>query len=149
MIDAASLRRCVIFQQQARRRRQARLLGPNGEVVPLPDSVFKVLQQVVRMMSQGSAISLVRVDHELTTQEAANLLNISRPSLIKLLDDGKLPYHRTGTHRRIKYGDLMAYRDQRAAETRQALRELVELSEEAGLYEREFAAAEQGKNTTQ
>jgi excisionase family DNA binding protein len=71
---------------------------------------------------------------ELTTQEAADLLNVSRPFLIGLLEDGQLPHHKVGTHRPVRFADLMTYKRRRDAESEEALRELTALSQEMKLY---------------
>lgn len=113
----------------------ANLIGPDGEEIPLPETVFRLLSNVVRDLAQGHAVSIVPVHAQLTTQDAADLLNISRPFLIKLLDKQELPYHRVGTHRRIRFGDLMAYRERRAADRRKSLDRLAHMSQEYGLYD--------------
>src|SRR5687767_13998014 len=77
------------------------LVGPNRESVPIPESIYKVLLQVIGYMAQGKAVSVVPVMQELTTQHAANMLGVSRPFLIGLLNEAKIPFHKTGTHRRI------------------------------------------------
>jgi excisionase family DNA binding protein len=75
-------------------------------------------------------VTLIPHDKELTTKEAADILNVSRPFLVKLLDRRDIPYHRVGTHRRLNVEDVLAYRDLRAARRREKLRELTELSEQ-------------------
>jgi excisionase family DNA binding protein len=86
-------------------------------------------------MAQGLTITLIPHDKELTTNEAAEILNLSRPFLIKLLDRGEIPYHRVGTHRRVRADEVLAYRELRAARRREKLRELTELSQQlAGGY---------------
>jgi excisionase family DNA binding protein len=87
----------------------------------------------VRAMAQGNAVSIVRVPHELTTQQAAELLGVSRPHLVKLVDAGEIPHHKTGSHRRVYFEDLMRYRDVRDAERSAALGELTRKSAEYGL----------------
>jgi len=114
----------------ARERPVARLVAPDGSEVEIPASAFAALQAVVRDMAQGLTITLIPHDKELTTKEAANILNISRPFLVKLLDRGEIPYHRVGTHRRLNVEDVLGYRELRAARRREKLRELTELSEQ-------------------
>jgi excisionase family DNA binding protein len=106
------------------------LLGPDGERIVLPDSALEALRVIVDTMAQGRSITLVPHDKELTSQEAADVLHVSRPHLIKLLDRGELPFHRVGTHRRIRIEDVLAYRDRRDAEREAALGDLARLSEE-------------------
>jgi excisionase family DNA binding protein len=108
----------------------ARLVGPDESEVEIPASVFAALRAVVRDMAQGLNMTLIPHDKDLTTEEAADVLNISRPFLVKLLDRGEIPYHRVGTHRRLNVEDVLAYRELRAARRRERLRELTELSEQ-------------------
>ena len=86
-----------------------------GEQVEIPAEVHQVLQQVVEAMRQGLAVTVVPQTMVLTTQQAADLLGVSRPTLIKLLDHDQIPYERIGTHRRIQLRDLLTYREQRRA----------------------------------
>lgn len=111
-----------------------KLVGPAGQGIPLPLSVYRVLRQVVQTLMEGEAIAVAPLPKELTTQQAADLLNVSRPHLIRLLERGELPFHKTGTHRRIRFGDLMAYRQRQATERRKELARLTQLSEELDLY---------------
>ncbi len=111
------------------------LRGPKGETIPLPESIFYLLKQVVDVMAQGDAITLVPVGREMTTQQAADLLNVSRQYLVKLLDDGKIPFGRTGKHRRLKIEDVVAFKTQRDRERSTALDELTALSQEFGGYD--------------
>jgi len=108
----------------------ARLIGPDGIEAEIPASAFAALQTAVRDMAQGLTITLIPHDKELTTREAADILNLSRPFLVKLLDRGDIPYHRVGTHRRVQVEDVLAYRELRASRRREKLRELTELSEQ-------------------
>jgi len=112
--------------------RMTRLVGPSGDSIVLPASAFEALKAVVTAMAQGMAMTLIPSGRELTTQEAADLLRISRPSVIKLLEDGTVPFHKVGTHRRINVEDVLAYRAARNEQRRAALRELTEISEEIG-----------------
>jgi len=119
-------------------RREAWMLvleGPDGQRQDLPDPLQRLFRQLVRVLARGEAVSIVPVHKELTTQQAADLLNVSRQYLVRLLDQDELPYHRVGTHRRIKFGDLMGYKRRRDRERRSGLDELTRLSQELGLYE--------------
>jgi len=77
-----------------------------------------------------SQLTIVPTHAELTTQEAANLLNVSRPYLVKLLESKAIPFSKTGTHRRIRYQDLIAYRDQQEQDSQSALEELTTQAQE-------------------
>ncbi|MBX6370191.1 MAG: helix-turn-helix domain-containing protein [Rhodospirillales bacterium] len=113
-----------------RRRPVARLVAPDGSEVEIPASAFAALQAVVRHMAQGLTITLIPHDTELTTKEAADILGVSRPFLVRLLDRGEIPYHRVGTHRRLRVEDVLGYRELRAKRRREQLRTLTELSEQ-------------------
>lgn len=112
--------------------RMTRLVGPDGESIVLPAPAFEALKAVVTGMAQGMAMTLVPSGHEMTTQQAAETLHISRPSLIRLLEDGTIPFHKVGTHRRINVEDLLRYRAARKKQQRAALRRVTEISEEIG-----------------
>jgi len=86
-----------------------------GEPVEIPAEVHQLLHHVVEAMRQGLAVTVVPRTMVLTTQQAADLLGVSRPTLIKLLGDEQIPYERIGTHRRIQLVDLLTYREQRRA----------------------------------
>jgi excisionase family DNA binding protein len=112
----------------------ALLLGPDGEQVPLPEEVYRALVSVVEAMREGKVVTVVPRTQRLTTQEAADFLNISRPTLVKLLEDGKIPFDQPGTHRRVLFSDLLAYLDQQRLRRRAALDRMTEDAGEAGLY---------------
>lgn len=103
------------------------------ETVSLPASATRLLLDILTQMAQGNAVTLVPIHAELTTQQAANLLNVSRPYLIGLLERGKIAYHLVGTHRRIRAEDLFAYRDKQRAQADAALDEMVAISQDLGL----------------
>lgn len=81
--------------------------------VELPEEVYQVLRRVVEAMQSGLSVTISPTSQTLTTQQAADLLGISRPTLIKVLNDGKLPYTRAGSHRRIALTDVLDYREKR------------------------------------
>jgi excisionase family DNA binding protein len=111
------------------------LLDESGQALELPRSLERLLQRAVQFLARGDAVTLVPVQRELTTQQAADLLNVSRPYLVRLLDEGQIPFTKTGTHRRIRLDDLMAYRRRRDIARRKRLRRLTQMSDELGLYD--------------
>ncbi len=112
-----------------------KLVGANGEQIHIPRSVHKLLSQVVHAMVADRAISIVIQPQEFSTQQAADYLNVSRPFLIKLLEQGEIPFTKVGTHRRIRFDNLISYKTKRDVERSELLQELVDISEEARLYE--------------
>lgn len=112
------------------------LSGPNGEHLVLPPEVFEVLRDVVDAMAQGHAVTIAPVHQRLTTQEAADLLGVSRPTVVKLLESGEIPFEQPGRHRRVRLADVLAYRERASIERRAALDRMVEIADEADLYER-------------
>jgi excisionase family DNA binding protein len=118
-----------------RRRGAPRLLSPDGEQIELPESLHSLLTQIVRDLSRGKNVALLRRDHMLTTQQAADILSVSRPFLVGLLERGEIPFVRVGNHRRISFDDLMAYKQQRDNERRRGLDGITRLGEEMGDYD--------------
>lgn len=124
-----------IFRRSAvHEKRRPRLLDAEDNSIELPDEIFEVLRKVVHILKKGDMVSIVPVHQELTTQQAAEILNVSRPHLIALLNAGKLAYTKTGKHRRIRYGDLLSYKNARDQQRRQQLAELTRAAEDAGEY---------------
>jgi excisionase family DNA binding protein len=122
----------AILQQEAR---GARLVSSSGEELEIPDSVYEVLMQVVQEMDQGHGVTLMPEHAELSTQRAAEMLNVSRPHLVSLLEQGEIPFHKVGRHRRVRLADLLAYRDLRDSNRRRLLKKMTEDAQEAGLYD--------------
>ena len=102
---------------------------PEGVVV-IPSSVLRLLNDILAQMALGNAITLMPVHAELTTQQAADILNVSRPFLIGLIDDGKIVCRKVGTHRRIRFDDLMAYKQEIDQQRMRALEELAREAQE-------------------
>jgi excisionase family DNA binding protein len=115
--------------------RSPMLVGADGEQILLPASLFQVLKRTVSHLSRGQAVTIIPINKEVTTQEAADILNVSRPYLIKMLEEEKIPYITVGAHRRIPLHTLLEYKERRDDEREQALRELTQLSQELGLYD--------------
>ena len=103
--------------------------------IKIPISALKLLAKILKEISQGNPISIVPVATELTTQAAAELLGCSRPHIVKLLEDGQISYTKVGKHRRVKYEDVIKYKNALKAKQRDAIREVMQLDEESGLYD--------------
>jgi excisionase family DNA binding protein len=113
-----------------------RLVGPTGDEVLLPSQVYQILVEVVDAMRAGNAITLAPTTQRLTTQQAANFLGVSRPTLVKLLEQGRIRFDRPGRHRRVSLLDLLAYQQSRRSERREMLRDLTSKASELGRYEK-------------
>lgn len=111
------------------------LSGPTGERHVLPPEVFDVLRNVVDAMAHGQAVTIAPVHQRLTTQQAADLLGVSRPTLVKLLESGEIPYEQPGRHRRVRLADVLAYQGRASEARRAALDRMVAVADEADLYE--------------
>ena len=103
------------------------------ETVEIPAAALRLLVGILQEMAEGNAVSLVPTQSALTTQQAADFLNVSRPYLIGLLEEGRIPFHKIGTHRRVFLRDLLAYQMQTKEKRRQSLQELTALSQELGM----------------
>lgn len=100
----------------------------------VPQSAFDAFLKILQQMSSGEDVMVFRQDAELTSQQAANILNVSRPYLNKLLEEGEIPFRKVGRHRRIQAMDVLEYKQQAYKKSGEALDELARLSEELGLY---------------
>lgn len=118
-----------------RRAPKCKLVGPKGESIPLPESVFYVLERVAEVMSRGDSITVVPIGREVTTQQAADLLNVSRQYLVRLLNEGRIPFRKTGKHRRLQIEDVLAFKEKRDKDRRAGLRELSQMTQEFGGYD--------------
>lgn len=107
--------------------------GPADVVVPLPAVAVKLIVGVLAAMAEGKPVSVIPSEAELTTQQAADMLNVSRPHLVKLLNENQIPYGKVGTHRRVKVADILDYKQRSLAESRAATDEMVAASQELEL----------------
>lgn len=119
----------------ALRRRPRHFTLPDGTTVRLPKAAVDGLIEMLDAVAHGEDATVVRTPREVTTQQAAMLLNVSRPTVVKLIDDGTLPARMVGSHRRILLSDLLAYRDQIVAERRAVLDKMTRDAEDLGLYD--------------
>lgn len=110
-----------------------RRLTNDTPILELPPKILKFMARTLGAMAEGKAILLVPQGKELSTVEAANLLNVSRPYLTKLLKDGKIPHTIVGSHRRVKYDDLMKYKQKMRSEQDKAMQALIDQTQELGL----------------
>lgn len=119
------------------RRKKPALVDPEGNRTELPEPLFKMLVHIVEQMKQGRAIIMMPEDETFTTQAAANFLGVSRQHLVNLLEDGEIPHHKVGSHRRVYFRDLKAYGDKRDAVRRKTMDELFDKVTKAGKYSSE------------
>ena len=98
--------------------------------IELPPALGQILLDLLAHIARGEMVTIVPYAAELTTQKAADLLNVSRPFLTKLLESNQIPFHRVGSHRRVRADDLLAYKGRRDSERARALRELQRLGQE-------------------
>lgn len=115
------------------------LVDSTGQRTELPKALFKHFARIVRLVSERKAVVLIPEEETFTTQAAANYLGVSRQHLVDLLENGEIPHHKVGTHRRITFKDLIAYEKQRDRTRRSALDKLSREVEKAGKYESDYA----------
>jgi excisionase family DNA binding protein len=109
----------------------------NIEPITLPMSIFRIIVNLLVEMGNGNAVAIVPVNAELTTQQAADLLNVSRPHLVKLLDKNELSCRMVGTHRKLQAKEVLNYRSKTTHARSESLKKMVALDEELGLYDDE------------
>ena len=107
--------------------------GGKSISITLPDEVFGLLLEILGQLANGSAVTVAPVHAELTTQQAADLLNVSRPFLVGLLDKGRIPFRRVGKHRRVRFSDLLEYKRREDEGREKVLAELASEAQELGL----------------
>lgn len=113
-----------------------KLVGADGTELAISDNLFKVLLKILPVLEQGrTTVTISPNNAEMTTQEAADILNVSRPHLVKLLNNNEIPHTKTGTHRRIKVKDVMDYKEKKDTQCRQSLNEMTEIMQENGLFD--------------
>lgn len=106
---------------------------PSDDFLRIPKGVLHLLASILDETAHGNAVAVVPVEAELTTQQAADLLQVSRPHLVDLLDEGEIPHRKVGTHRRVLFQDVMSYKQKSKQDRLKALEELSALDQELGL----------------
>lgn len=135
--EARAIQEIDMFLSKAPEDTHYYLADSNGRRSEISPSMFRVLSTAAREMARGHSITILHYDHELTTQQAAEVLGVSRPYLVGLLEAGKIAFHRTGTHRRVRMRDLLAYKTTRDTLRHEHLRELRRASDALGVYDDE------------
>jgi excisionase family DNA binding protein len=105
----------------------------HSPMLRLPSTVLHLLADMLDALAEGKSVTIMPKDLDITTQQAALFLNVSRPYLIRLLEDGKIAYHKVGTHRRIRFEDVVQYKEARQKRSSEALQQLVDQAQELGL----------------
>jgi excisionase family DNA binding protein len=113
----------------------AKLVGPDGREIEIPEPVCELLLLILKNLQAGRAISIVPEHQQLTTQRAADILGVSRPFLVRLLENGDIAFHMVGSHRRIYLRDLVEYKRQRDAARHEAINNMARAEMEAGTYD--------------
>lgn len=114
----------------------AKLVGPDGYQIPLPEPVHDLLLLILKNLQAGKAISIVPEHQQLTTQRAANILGVSRPFLVGLVERGEIPFHMVGSHRRIYLRDLLDYKRRRDSARHEAINNMARVEMDAGTYDK-------------
>lgn len=103
------------------------------EIIELPAGAVKLLVEILEDMASGLAVTIVPQNAELTTQQAADFLNVSRPFLVQLLEEGRLPFRKVGTHRRVRFEDVLQYKEAIDTERRKVLDSLAAEAQDLGM----------------
>jgi excisionase family DNA binding protein len=112
---------------------ELRVQTDDGQVVILPRAATRLLVHLLEEMAEGNAVTLIPIHAEMTTQDAADFLNVSRPFLVGLLQSGAIPFRKVGTHRRIRFQDVKDYKDRIDADRERALNALTAQAQELGM----------------
>ena len=123
----------ILEPMAARKWLRVMVEGAPEPEVELPEVAVSLLVRILEETAKGNAVTVMPYHAELTTQQAADILNVSHPFFVKLLEDGVLPLHRVGTDRRVRFQDVMAYRNEQRSAARRALDELASEAQDLGI----------------
>ena len=132
-LAAESSRRLAELLQQNAKLSLHASAGKKKESIEIPEAAFRLLSDILVEMAKGNAVTFIPVHAELTTQQAADFLNVSRPYLIDLLNESKIPFHKVGTHRRVFFKDVMEYKKAIDKLRLETLESLADADQELGL----------------
>jgi len=110
------------------------LIDDQGSRTHIPEALFRHFARIIRLMSEKKAVVMIPEDETFTTQAGADYLGMSRQHLVNLLEQGVIPFHKVGSHRRVTFKDLVAFEQNRDRSRRKALDDLTETIDQAGLY---------------
>ncbi|AZH82301.1 DNA-binding protein [Plantibacter sp. PA-3-X8] len=112
---------------------QAALVAPDGSQRSIPDEIFRALEQVANALANGHGVTVAPYSTQMTTQEAADFLGVSRPTLVKLLEQGEIAHEKRGRHRRVMLRDVVEFQEQARSERRDALTDLARAGQGSAL----------------
>lgn len=121
--------------RQALSRSRGGVGRPGIHQIKLPEKAYRILVRIVEDLADGKAVSLTPAAQEMTTQEAARFLGVSRQFLVRLLDEGKIAFHRVGTHRRVALQDLISFRKVRDRRRHDAVKQMARAAVKDGIYD--------------
>jgi excisionase family DNA binding protein len=134
LVAREATRQLEAFSRMTHDAMRVQILDTDNHItVPLPGAAVRFFIDILHNMAEGRAFTLMPMHAELTTQDAADFLNVSRPHVVRLLEKGAIPYHKAGTHRRIRFADLDAYKRKNDIARKKALDDMVAASQELGL----------------
>jgi excisionase family DNA binding protein len=118
---------------KSNRRKIQLTIQESKEVIEIPIEAMSFLKDILTIMAEGNDLMIIESDSEMSTQEAADILNISRPYLVKLLESGQIPFKKAGTHRRVLVKDIIGYKSQLKKDRRKSLNLLAKQAQELNL----------------
>jgi len=136
---AKAAQRCIMSSLDHSKAVNIAVVGDDVErlgdapLLKLPPKVLRLFADMLGSLAQGKAVAIMPKELDITTQEAAMFLNVSRPFLVRLLEEGKIPFHKVGTHRRMRFEDIVKYKEGRQKISKNALQKLADQAQELGM----------------